>query len=51
MRRVHDIKTNHSMLRGVWIKLIKLSTGPLQGERAGGRVSEYVLFEVLDGGP
>ena len=38
---------NHSVLSAFYM-LKKLSTGPLHGERAYFRASEYILFEILD---
>ena len=38
----------HNALSGLWIKLKKFSMGPLPGERACFRGSEYILFEILE---
>ena len=40
--------TIHSTPNGLWIKLKMLSMGLSQGEKAGTKVSEYILFEILD---
>ena len=38
----------HRMPSGLYMKLKKLSMGPMQGERACSRGLEYILFKILD---